>query len=1277
MKQKRIPVVAVLMLLQLSFFMSATEFGSEFGSAFGSALGQGTTSRVTGTVTDQSSAGVPEAKVTLTNVATSIAFTTKTSTGGVYVFESVQVGDYTIAVERDGFKKFVSTSNPVSLGQPTTVDVKLEVGAVTDVVQVSGGAELVQISSSGNIGNTVEQRALETLPIVGVRGRNPLSFINFQPGVVSGANTGGGIHVHGARDRAFNFTLDGIDINETSAGGSNFTPLRTNPDSIVEFQVITGNFTAENGRSSGAQVYLTTRSGTNNFHGGLFEFYQTPRLQANEYENIVNRVNRGQFVQHIFGGSLGGPIYLPRFGQGGPSLYSGKNKTFFFTNLQFLRTAEGIGVTPRIVYTAQARQGLFRYVVGGQNAPAGTTNPSVDASGTPLPGRTIGTYNIPLSDPLCATQPAGCGLDPSTQALINQMPLPNNFSVGDGLNTAGFSFVAPQRERQYDFTLKVDHNISDRQTIYVRYSQGNQNTFGDNVNGGLQVFPDTPNIVDTFRNPKNLAVNHRWTPAGTLTNEFVIGFNRFAFSFDNGDPAFDTRPPFGFNLIANPYSNTGPVYNARKLRTYQIVDNLSYQHGSHTFRTGINLRLQQHLDDRTAVAGLATSLASNFSTATNTVDPVTFGLTSLSGLNIANDRPRLQNMINDLLGRVGSVSQAFVAAGDQYGPPGTRFLFDARYPEYDFYGQDTWKVRPNLTIDYGLRWEVKLSPRGGGNEVILHPDQPMRVGEQSRNDIKWVPGELFDSDFNNFAPTVGLAWDPFGSGKTSIRANYRLSYDRMNTFVLSSTIFQSAPGATLGVINTDFGQAGGRLRQGLPVVGPPAGSTPLTLRQPPAYGIGSITVTDPDMRSPKTNQWGLSIQRELSQNMVIEVNYIGRRGVGLYGAYNANQVNIFARDPRFSQSFLEAFNDVRTALPATGSTLPAGFSNPMINQLMMFDSRRMATESGSQALARLFESAIRLGSVAGVASSIAGRLQGGTPVHVLGGFNPFFFQPFPQFAAVNVLDSNDISTYHAFEAQIKRISQRGMSFQLSYTWAKSLDTRSFDPAFTTVGTANTQSGSSTPFDLRNRRLNYARSDFDRRHSLQGNFVYELPFGTGRLWLNGANTAVDRLVGGWELGGILILQSGRPFTVYSGANTLSNTLQSTANCNGCTPDLGKVVFEPNNGTTFFFDPNSRGASFDSAANTRGIFSIPDPGTLGNIPRNYFTGPRFYRLDMSLAKRIRITESHALQFRVEAQNLTNTPSFGFPTATINSTTFGRLRDSIVSSSRHVQLALKYNF
>jgi hypothetical protein len=257
-------------------------------SGVGSAWAQGTASRVTGTVVDPSGAIIPDASVTLTNEATKVDLTTQTTSTGTYVFDSVQVGIYSVSVEKQGFKKFVSTNNQVNVNQPATIDVALETGGVTEVVTVESSAELVQTSSSGNFGNTVEERTLETLPIVGSRGRNPLQFINFQPGVAVGSNTGGGVHVHGARDRAFNFTLDGIDINDTSAGGSNFTPLRTNPDSITQFQVITGNFTADNGRSSGAQVTLVTKSGTNEFHGNLFEFYQTPRFHANEYQNTIN-----------------------------------------------------------------------------------------------------------------------------------------------------------------------------------------------------------------------------------------------------------------------------------------------------------------------------------------------------------------------------------------------------------------------------------------------------------------------------------------------------------------------------------------------------------------------------------------------------------------------------------------------------------------------------------------------------------------------------------------------------------------------------------------------------------------------------------------------------------------------------------------------------------------------------------------------------------------------------------------------------------------------------
>jgi hypothetical protein len=282
-----------------------------------------------------------------------------------------------------------------------------------------------------------------------------------------------------------------------------------------------------------------------------------------------------------------------------------------------------------------------------------------------------------------------------------------------------------------------------------------------------------------------------------------------------------------------------------------------------------------------------------------------------------------------------------------------------------------------------------------------------------------------------------------------------------------------------------------------------------------------------------------------------------------------------------------------------------------------------------------------------------------------------------------VLDSNDYSTYHALEAQLKRRFRNGTSYQVSYTWAKSLDTRSFDPTFTVVGRGATQSGSSTPLDLRNRRLNYARSDFDRRHSLQANGVYELPFGNGKPFFNGVNGIVDRLIGGWQMAGVFALQSGRPFTVYSGSNTLSNAIQSPANCSGCSPNMGKAFFDSNGGTIFFFDQNTRGtALFNPATNTRGIFSVPEPGTLGNTSRNFFTAPTFFQWDMSFSKLIRFgeargSEAHGLQFRADLQNVTNTPVFDFPTATITDTTFGRIRTSVQNTARRVQFSLRYSF
>src|SRR5215471_13343594 len=376
------------------------------------AWSQGTTSRVLGTVVDASGAVVPNAAVKLTNEGTRVAFDTKTSEAGTYVFEAVQPGSYQLDVEAGGFRKFASRNNVVSIGQPATINVRLEVGAVVDTVEVVSAVETVQTGTSGNYGNLISGQAVRDLPIVGSRGRNPLDLVVTQPGVVSGSNTGGGIHVNGARDRSWNYTLDGIDMNDSSQGGSNTTSFRVNPDMLTEFRLMTGNNTAENGRNSGGQVAMVTRSGTNAIHGNGFWFYRTPRLNANEWENNLLNVGKAQLEQNIYGGGIGGPII--------------KNKTFFFFEIQALR-ARSSTLTQRTVYTAQARQGILRYVKGGRNQPAGAAGASVDANGNVLPGLSIGSYDVAANDP------GRLGLDPSIAGMLKDMPLPNNFAVGDGL----------------------------------------------------------------------------------------------------------------------------------------------------------------------------------------------------------------------------------------------------------------------------------------------------------------------------------------------------------------------------------------------------------------------------------------------------------------------------------------------------------------------------------------------------------------------------------------------------------------------------------------------------------------------------------------------------------------------------------------------------------------------------------------------------------------------------------------------------------------------------
>ena len=1239
-------------------------------------LGQ-TTSRVTGVVKDTSGALVTGAQITLTGEATGVSFVTTTTSAGTYVFDAVKPGVYSIQATGAGFKTTTYKGNVVTIGQPTEVNVTMSVGAISEMVEVRGAAELVQTATSGNIGNLVDNAALNSLPIVTTRGRNTLALLELEPGVVDsggfnqgGPNVaGGGVHVNGSRDRAWNYTLDGIDINETSAGGSNFSPLRTNPDMLSEFRVVTSNFTSEYGRNSGAEVEMVTKSGTNNFHGSVYFFYQTPGFNANSPDNIEQGLSRPQFIQQIPGFSLGGPII--------------KNKTFFFVNFQWLRTTL-TELNTNTVYTNQARQGILRFI--DQNSPicqqaaysgacnntaAGSSNATVDSTGQPLQGVVLDSYNVAANDP------QGLGLDASVQAVLNSMPAPNNYTIGDGLNVAGFSWLAGEHEKQLDYTIRLDHTFSQNHSAFVRWSAGHQNTFGDTANAGLPIFPGFPNVVDTFRTPKNLAVAWRWVVSPRTLNELVFGVNRFGFNFANPDSKFRSNP--FFNFFANPLCVNGIacmqvplqnyVGNARFLTTLQLADNMTYLRGAHAFKWGINFRYQRHIDQRGSIGALNAALAVNFDPNVNTPDPVAYKYDQ-SNLNIDQNTDffNAQGYINDLLGNVGTIQQGLVAQNpNTWAPPGALLHADFRLPEYDFYGQDTWRIRPNLVLDLGLRWEIKLSPRVTNAANMLRPNPPLGWGTSS-DSLTWTPGQLYHDSFRDFGPSIGFAWDPHSDGKTSIRGNFRIAYDRINTFSLSSAVFQGMPGLSTQVSDTSFGGGGGRLSQLTPAaltgiigsyISGPA-NTPTALRQPPSFSNNSITVVDPNWRPPQTYMWSLGLQHELPQKFVLEMNYIGRKGVHLYGAYDANQAKIR------SNGFLNAFNAVT-----------AGQDSPLMDQLMQVAAGGLPLTDPNNPYHNDFVN----GRVAGMAAKLAVA-----QADVAAGLGDTFFYSYPQFAGnfpsspggFVVLDSHDYSTYHSLQTEVRRAFSNGFTFQASYVWSKSIDTRSFDPTFTTVGVQSSPFGaSSTPFDLDNRKLNYAPSDFDRTHVFQTIWVYELPFGRGKHWAKGANGLLDRVVSGWQIGGFGIAESGRPTTVFSNSSdyTLSSLVRTVADCTACSPDMFHIHRDSATGLlTYLTQPQIN------------KFSTPGPGQFSNVGRNFFRLAGYRNLSMSIAKMTRIREGHQLELRLEVQNVPNAVHYDEPGSNrygnadfgvVDPLTVTEDGRGLTSDPRKMQISARYTF
>jgi hypothetical protein len=1316
-------------------------------------IAQTGTSNITGTVRDGTGAVVAGATVTAKNEATGVTSTQTTTDSGVYAFSSLPVGNYTITAEKQGFKTLQKTGNPLEVGTPLTVDMAMEVGEVSETVTVQSGAEQLQ-TANATIGNVVEQKAIETLPL---NGRNPLTLLLLEPGVTqrSAGATGSGVHVNGSRDRAFNVTIDGIEANESSVPNPVSNLYRLTPDNVQEYKVTTNNATAEEGRNSGASISVATRAGTSEYHGTGYLFVRNEGFNSNEFFASAQGTQKPLIRMFQPGFEMGGPIK--------------KNKTFFFGSYQFNRIdftqpIDQTFGTPAVL-TATARAGIFRYFVrdpanpfmsGGveitRNNPAlvnpVTGVPLVPNCGGAITVRCIRSYD---TRPGAGNNTLARPLDSVVAGILNPYPLPNSFASGDGLNTAGFLWNPPTAVRGPAYAFRVDHNFDANNSMFARYLFSDYNTLkGDPLNGRPQVFPNEPPLGEVYRRTSNLAISYRRVISPRVVNELTAGYGRFGFLFTQGEanPAFPDVPPWDFSNLSEGWINTPRT--ARWVTTPQLLDNLSFVRGPHVFRTGVNLRFYRHVDQRGQPGGTNVTPAVTFSgttrpafrtgTCPGATCVVNSGFIAASGIN-STDATNLSAYINNLYGLPAQFRQVYISnlADNVFlpfktGDSVTLYAEKHNLDQYNFYFQDEWKLKPNLTINYGARWEINPPANTSPQANVYVASTPITGTPLAGNPVVGQPGAVtfvpakhwYEGSFNwAIGPRFGLAWSPdyksgflhrlFGdASKSVIRLGYGIAFDTISSFQVtavsgkipglvqtctSSFSRTSNPQAfnsiTAGCASSPaiFTSLNSTIAGGFPTLLPPPTRQPSTFLTPALQlltNAPAATVFAPHMQLPTVHQWNLSMQRELPWGLVMEAGYIGRRGQYLFMAYDANTINPGPILPSFLIMQRNVSNNCKPDGSGTLDTTKPACAGPVTPPLL--GQLTAAGLSATAAADVLNQSATLTDLQFNAAGSFAARIEDNTLALRL--------RLNQQFGRITYLDNSGDSNYHAAQFTLRRRFTSGFGVSLAYTFAKSIDNQSVDPVGATSGGALNNTTSRAPTDIRNLRLDRARSDFDRTHILQGATVWEVPVGKGKRFLNSSPGIVNQILGGWTVNTIFAYMTGEPFSVMAGGDSSSAPGGRTANGNHTAraivqrpisaqlqylqgqTTLGPVVFPA--GQTALpcgQDPNS-------------AFCIPAPGQNGS-GRNLFISPSYWNLDLGFIKTLQIRERFKLQFRTEMFNALNHANFDNPrdasvgSPSLSSQDFGRTCCATVAppstqtvvqtgeSGRVIQFAVKFQF
>jgi hypothetical protein len=1194
-------------------------------------LSFGQTSTISGTVYDPSGAVIGGAAVTAVNDSTGVSLNQVTNEAGLYAFPSIAAGNYSVMVELGGFKTVRRSGITLNVGTPSVQNFTLELGTARETVDVEAAPVAVN-TSNATLGNTIEHEAIVSLPL---NGRNPVNLVILEPGV---PQTGTTTNANGMRSQSSNVTIDGIDANETTAPNAMFNMFHINPDNVQEFKVTTSNPTAEEGRNAGVNISIATRSGTNEFHGSAIEYFRNTVLNATEFFANAQGKPRTNVKGNQYGFEAAGPIR--------------KNKTFFYgawqgekVNLQ-LAIDKAFGSVP-IVYTPQALAGIYRYwvadpanpfTINGQritaNSPAlvkadGSLADGVRNCTSATDRNCIQSYNIFASDPL------KIGGDPQVLKLLQSYPSPNVFTNGDGLNTAGYLWNTSYRIRGPRYLTRIDHTLNSNNSIFFRVLWGDdQDIGGDPQNSRPAVFPGFPPRGERKWPSQNWVASWRRVISPTKVNELTIGFARFEwyFTYIDSNPDAANLPRFTFNNATVHYVNQ--PHSIRWSNTPQFVDNFSWILGSHQLRLGGNVRFYQQNNQNSSGANNAVP-AISLSSSQNPPGAA-FGLPGVaSGLNAginSSDNSRLLGTINDLLGIPAQLKAVFLSNlnTDTFTPPKTAngyysvWASGQRLKQWNGYAQDEWRARKNLTLNYGARWEWNRPPTESSQPVFL-PDKPI---DGSQGTVTFVRGKTWwqKSNIGAIGPRIGISWSPAGNMMTVIRAGYGISFDPVATF-MATAASDSVPGVAFACVSTTFASTtqgcssvpnGMRLSQGFPIDMPTPTIKPSSLLSPPAQLLGvapGIAVVDPNMRQSTIHQWNLSIQRQLPGDLVLQVAYVANRGERLYSQLDVNQV----RAAPILADFLAMQANVKAGCAPAGTGCPAGVTGQAIS-LVTSGTLTPAFVNSSATITDLNQNA---------AGNFAGRIEQNTLAAHL--------RPNPQWSSAVFLSNAADSVYHSMQSTLRKRFANGLLFNVAYTYSKVLDNHSANAS----GTSPTPSGSAAGIvDATNLRGERARADFDHTHVWVTSGIYELPFGSGRKWMNTSSKVLNAALGGWSLQGFNTVQSGAPFSVLSGVATTVYSNTSRAVTTGRTlPDASLKTETGVIGPVFFQNASD--------------FALAAPGQAG-MSRNAFTGPSYWDMDASMTKNFAVTERTKMTFRFEAFNALNHTNYrGLNTATTGST------------------------